>query len=117
MAMSPNNSATGVGRGRGIAGADPYGRLALRQRKLLDDREKLISQVQAMPGSDTFLKPPSFDTLHSAASHGPVIIINHSEWRCDIVILLHNASPSLITTSDDFYARAIKLTLGTKGAL
>jgi hypothetical protein len=45
----------------------------------------LILQIQALPGFDTFLKRPSFDTLHSAARHG------------------------LITTSDDFYARANEL--------
>jgi CHAT domain-containing protein len=78
----------------------------VRQRKLLDDREMLISQIRAVPGLDTFLKPPSFDTLRSVARHGPVIIINHSTWRSDIIILLHDTPPSLITTSDDFYARA-----------
>jgi hypothetical protein len=81
----------------------------VRQRKLLDDREKLISQIQAVPGLDTFLKPPSFDTLRSASCHGPVIIINHSRWRPDIVILLYDTPPSMITTSDDFFDRANEL--------
>jgi len=84
----------------------PFGHLVLRQRNLLDDREMLISQIQALPGFETFLKPPSFDNLRSASLHGPVIIINHCKWRSDIVILLHNSPPSLIPTSDDFYARA-----------
>ncbi len=97
------------GRDSDIDAVDPFGHLVVRQRKLLDDREKLISQIQALPGLDTFLKPPSFETLHSAARHGPVIIINHSIWRSDIIILLHGTPPSLITTSDDFYDRAIKL--------
>jgi len=92
-----------------LKGVDPFGHLVVRQRTLLYEREKLISQIQALPGFDTFLKPPSFDTLCSAASHGPVIIINHSSWRCDIIILLHDTPPSLIPTSHDFYARAIKL--------
>src|SRR5713101_7479031 len=91
-----------------VEGMDPFGHLVVRQRKLLDDREKLISQIQALPGFDTFLKPPSFDTLRSAARHGPVVIINHSRWRSDIIFVLHNSPPSLITTSDDFYARAIE---------
>ena len=55
------------------------------------------------------MTPPAFDTLRSAASSGPVIIINHSEWRSDIIILLHNASPSLILTPPDFYKRACAL--------
>jgi CHAT domain-containing protein len=93
----------------GNEGVDSFGHLVMRQRELLAHREKLISEVRSLPGLDAFLKLPSFETLHSAASHGPVIIINHSRWRSDIVILLHNAPPSLIPTSDDFYVRATKL--------
>ena len=88
---------------------DRFGRLEAQKQKLLDDRHRLISQIQALPGFNNFLKPPSFDTLHLAACHGPVIVINHGEWRSDILILLHNSPPSLIPTSDDFRARAAKL--------
>ena len=93
----------------GVNGMDPYRHLVVQQQKLLDDRENLISQIQTLPGFESFLKPPSFDTLCSATSHGPVIVINHSEWRSDIIILLHNSPPSLISTSDDFYARTKSL--------
>ena len=92
-----------------LEGMDPYGHSVIRKQKLLDDREKLITQIQALSGFDTFLKPPSFGTLRSVASHGPVIIINHSKWRSDILILLHSSPPSLIPTSNDFYIRASKL--------
>jgi len=97
------------GRDNDINEMDPFGGLVVRQRKLFDDREKFVSQIQALPGLDTFLGPPSFDTLRSAASYGPVVIINHSIWRSDIIILQHNTPPSLIATSDDFYARANEL--------
>ncbi|KAN0141139.1 CHAT domain containing protein [Lactarius tabidus] len=90
-----------------VRAADQFGRVVLKQRGILKQRNKLISQIRALPGFDRFLTSPSFDTLRSAASpSGPVIIINHSEWRSDIIILLHNASPSLITTPADFYNRA-----------
>ena len=92
-----------------LEGMDPYGHSVIRKQKLLDDREKLITQIQSLSGFDTFLKPPCFDTLRSAASQGPVIIISHSEWRSDILILLHKSPPSLIPTPDDFYIRANKL--------
>jgi CHAT domain-containing protein len=72
----------------------------------LKERDKLISQIRALPGFDRFLMSPPFDTLRSAASSGPVIIINHSKFRSDILILLHNASPSLIPTPADFFDRA-----------
>ena len=107
LALSPNNN---VDDGdNDVEGIGSFGHLVARQQGLLGDREKLISEIQALPGFATFLKPPSFDTLHSAASHGPVIIINHSRWRSDILILLRDSPPSLIPTSDDFYERANKL--------
>ena len=106
LAVTPNNSVDG---NNDLEGMDPYGHTVIRKQKLLDDRDKLITQIQALSGFDTFMKPPSFDTLRSAASQGPVIIINHCEWRSDIIILLHDSPPSLVPTSDDFYIRANKL--------
>ncbi|KAH9057544.1 hypothetical protein EDB87DRAFT_1823557 [Lactarius vividus] len=85
---------------------DPFGRLLLKQRGLLKQRDSLTSRIRALPGFDSFLTSPSFNTLRSAASSGPVIIINHSKFRSDILILLHNTSPFLIPTARDFYDRA-----------
>jgi CHAT domain-containing protein len=89
-----------------VRAVDPFGRLLVKQRQLLKARDELISQIRALPAFDNFLASPSFDALRSAASSGPVIIINHSGWRSDILILLHNAPPSLITTPTDFFLRA-----------
>lgn len=74
-------------------GMDSFGRLVVAQRKLVEERESLISQIQACPGLEGFLKM-SYTTLRSAASRGPVIFINHCQWRSDIIILLHNSPPS-----------------------
>jgi CHAT domain-containing protein len=92
-----------------LRAAVPFGRLLLNHRRLLEERDKLISQIQALPAFDSFLTSPSFETLRSAASSGPVIIINHSRWRSDIIVLLHNTPPSLIPTPHDLYDRAITL--------
>jgi hypothetical protein len=88
-----------------LRAVDPFGRLVLKQRGLLKERAELISHIQSLPGFDGFLVSPPFDTLRSAASTGPVIIINHSKWRSDILILLHDMPPSLIPTPHDFYDR------------
>jgi len=101
----------GTGSG-GSEGADPFNRLLLKQRKLLEGRNRLISHIKTLPGFHNFLSAPSFDNLRSAASCGPVILINHSEYRSDILIL-HHSSPSLISTSEGFYSRAS----GLKGRL
>ena len=89
-----------------IRAGDQFGSLLLRQRGLLKERDKLITQIRTLPGFDRFMTFPLFDALQSASSSGPVIIINHSRWRSDILILHHNTSPSLIPTPDDFYNRA-----------
>ncbi len=109
LAISSKSNVHGIDSTSDVDAVDPFGRHVVRQRKLMDDREKLISQIRAVPGLDTFLKPPSFEYLRSASCHGPVIIINHSWWRSDIIILLHDSPPSLITTSRDFYFRANEL--------
>ena len=90
-------------------GMDPFDRLVVKQRKLVEEHDRLISQIRAQPGFDTFFIPPSFDKLRSAAADGPVILINHSYWGSDIIVLLHDSFPSLIPTSDDFYKRATEL--------
>ena len=88
---------------------DPFGRVVVRQRKLLDERNSLITQIRLLPGFENFLMPPSFDTLRSAAANGPVIIVNHCNLASHIVILLSDSPPSFITTSDDFFDRASRI--------
>jgi len=110
MSVLPSGSSDVDGEGaEDNKWVDPYSRLLTEQRKLLEERDNIISQVRSLPGLHNFLMAPSFDALRSAASHGPVIIINHSEWRSDILILLHDASPSLIPTSEGFYDVANRL--------
>ena len=93
----------------GKDGTDPFGRLVVKRKKLVEERDALISQIQSRPGSEGFLRAPSFDTLRSAASRGPVIIINHCEWRSDIIIIFHNSLPCSIPTTETFFTRAKKL--------
>ena len=110
-------SATPSGRPEkedGVAqdGSDPFGRLVIKQRKLMEERDELVSQIQCQPALKKFLKAPSFTTLLSAASHGPVILINHSLWRSDILIICSNPHFSccrIIPTASDFYDRANEL--------
>jgi CHAT domain-containing protein len=90
-------------------GMDPFGRHVVKRQKLVEERDALVSQIQGQPGLEGFLKAPSFETLRSAASHGPVILINHCKWRSDILILFHNSLPCAIPTPRDFYNRANKL--------
>ncbi|KAH9965122.1 CHAT domain-containing protein [Lactifluus volemus] len=88
---------------------DPFSHLVVTEQRLLEERDELISRIRALPDFGSFLKPPSFDALRSAALRGPVIMINHCRRGSDILILLHDLPPSLITTTGDFYNRAIEL--------
>ena len=92
-----------------LRAGDQFGSFLRRQRGLLKERDELIVQIRTLPGFDRFMTFPLFDSLRSAASSGPVIIVNHSKHRSDILILLHDAPPSLIPTPDDFYKRASAL--------
>jgi CHAT domain-containing protein len=56
-----------------------------------------------------FLQGPSFTTLRSPASCGPVILIHHCKWCSDILILFHSSLPCSIPTTDGFYDHANKL--------
>ncbi|KAH9019572.1 CHAT domain-containing protein [Lactarius deliciosus] len=97
----------GVAQGGGWT--DPFGRLVVKRQKLMEERDALVSEIQGQSGLEGFLKAPSFTTLRSAASRGPVILINHCEWHSDILILFHNSLPCAIPTANDFYVRANKL--------
>jgi hypothetical protein len=104
--LDVDDSEAGSREGRHM---DPFCRLVMKQRKLLKERDTLVSHIRGLPGFEDFFKPPSFQTLRSVASRGPVIIVNHSKWRSDILILLRDSPPSLIPTSNDFYDRANRL--------
>jgi len=91
-------------------GMGAFGRLLLRQRQLSEERDSLITHIQSLSGFENFLKPPpSFDTLNSAAAHGPVIIVNQSRFSSYIVILHKDSPPSVISTPSNFHDRANKL--------
>jgi CHAT domain-containing protein len=105
------------GSEEGLEGMAPFGRLDVLQQGSLDDRDKLISQIQTVKGFESFLKPPPFENLRSAAVRGPVIMINHCSWRSDFMILLHDSPPSLVPMASDTYDRANNLRdqlLGTR---
>ena len=103
----------GVGMDGGDSECDEWiGQLsgiAERQHKLLTARDALISQIRDLPDLKNFLVSLPFDTLRSAASRGPVIVINHCKWRSDIFIVLHDYPLSHIPTPYDFFDRAICL--------
>ena len=51
-------------RGGGSVRMDPYCHRVLQQRKHLDDRNKLISQIRTMPGFETFFRQSPASDCH-----------------------------------------------------
>ena len=96
---------TGAGRENTIS------HLVLTQRRLMEERNNLITRIQSLPGFEHFLKLPSFDFLNAAASHGPVIIVNQSRspFPSHVILLLKNSRPFIILTPSGFDDRAIQL--------
>jgi hypothetical protein len=85
------------------------GHLVLTQQRLLEERNILITRIQSFPGFEHFLRPPSFDFLNSAASHGPVIVINQSQANSHILLLLKDSRPFIISTPSSFHDHANQL--------
>ena len=103
------------GRSELEAGTGPHehsiGYLVLTHRRLLEERSSLISHIQSLPGFEHFLKLPSFDALNSAASHGPVIIVNQAQatFPSHIILLFKDLRPFIISTRSSFHDRADRL--------
>ncbi|KAI0261845.1 CHAT domain-containing protein [Gloeopeniophorella convolvens] len=85
---------------------DVFGRVFEAQRRLLRERKAIISRIRQLPGFEHFLAAAPFHSLQNAASSGPIVVVNHSRWRSDILIIVHDAPLTHIRLGDDFYQRA-----------
>ena len=55
--------------------------------------QDIITEIRKLPGLSRFLLPPLFSDLQIAASGGPVIIVNASQYSCDALIVLVDRDP------------------------
>ncbi|KAH9068001.1 CHAT domain-containing protein [Lactarius deliciosus] len=88
---------------------DAFGRMMEKMHELERKRAEITEHIRALPGFGDFLRAVPFDALQTAAACGPIVVINHCRYRCDILIVLHGSSPVHIPTTEDFYSRTIKL--------
>lgn len=82
--------------------SDAFSCTLKQHHKFQQERQEIISRVRDLPDFRHFLRPAPFETLKDAASAGPIIIVNHCGWRCDIVIVLHSAPISIIPIPSHF---------------
>ena len=55
--------------------------------------QDIVTEIRKLPGLSRFLLPPLFSDLQIAASGGPVIIVNASQYSCDALIVLPDRDP------------------------
>ena len=94
--------------------ADPFTRLTSLIRNALDspgpsqhdqvcrlnsELERVVSNIRELPGLSRFLLPPLFSDLQRAASGGPVIIVNASQYGCDALVVSVDRDPVHIPLS------------------
>jgi CHAT domain-containing protein len=55
--------------------------------------QDIVTEIRKLPGLSRFLLPPLFSDLQIAASGGPIIIVNASQYSCDALIVLPDRDP------------------------
>ncbi|KAF8436258.1 CHAT domain-containing protein [Boletus edulis BED1] len=70
-------------------GADQHGRLC----HLNLEMQRTIINIRELPGLSRFLLPSLFSDIRHAASGGPVIIVNASQYSCDALVVLLDRDP------------------------
>ncbi|KAL5479010.1 hypothetical protein ACEPAI_2298 [Sanghuangporus weigelae] len=75
-------------------------------RKLTEEQEAIIGEIREVTGFEDFLRAAPFEILKEAASEGPVIVLNHSKFRCDALIIMSDQeTPCVCVPLDDkFYS-------------
>ncbi|KAF9025209.1 CHAT domain-containing protein [Rhodocollybia butyracea] len=82
---------------------DPFGYNLAEKRHLLSAQAHIVDKIHKIPGFETFWGRKSFAELSTAAKHGPVIVVNCSRYRSDVLILLEQKSPVLICLGKGLY--------------
>jgi CHAT domain-containing protein/tetratricopeptide (TPR) repeat protein len=98
----------GVSSPAGKLLAEEFTRLALLIRNALDSpgadqherlcglniqMQTIVTNIRELPGLSRFLLPSLFPDLQRAASGGPVIIVNASQYSCDALIVFLDRDP------------------------
>jgi tetratricopeptide (TPR) repeat protein len=68
-------------------------RAAIQYRRLQQKWEVVVAEIRNLKGFSRFLLPPSYEDLQAAARHGPVIILNASQFLCSAIIIPTSGEP------------------------
>ncbi|KAH8105727.1 TPR-like protein [Phellopilus nigrolimitatus] len=88
-----------------------------RKRRLASRLEGIVAEIRTTSGFGDFLRARRFSVLQEAAVEGPVIIISHSKYRSDALIVLHDRPPVSVELDSDFDHDGPSLVVELKTAL
>jgi hypothetical protein len=63
---------------------------------LADEWDRLLATIRGKKGFEKFLSSKSFQELRKVSSNHPVAIVNPSESRCDVLLLLTSGKVQVI---------------------
>jgi len=58
-----------------------------RRMALAREWDEIVDRVRELEGFEAFLRPLRLEALLPAATNGPVVVINISQWHCDALIV------------------------------
>jgi CHAT domain len=88
-----------------------------RRTSLSMEWDRLVEQVRELDQFKDFLRPLRIDALLPVAQHGPVAVINISEWRCDALVVgtsqvevvkLHHVTAAVVAEHVQAYLQALR---------
>ncbi|KAI2632251.1 CHAT domain-containing protein [Hypoxylon sp. NC1633] len=93
-----------------VGGESAAAEIQVKQRRHADkEMAQLLGEVRSIDGFESFILPASEANMIEAARHGPIVILNMSNYRCDALIVqlsgitslpLPNVSPDSIENLD-----------------
>ena len=85
-----------------------------------EELNELIGNICKQPGGEGFLHAPTETNLRKAAMHGPIVMINVSEYRCDALLVEQHQMRSLalpFLNDQDLRSKIKSQDLGTRKIL
>ncbi|KAK7532165.1 CHAT domain-containing protein [Phyllosticta citribraziliensis] len=82
------------------------------KRKAQAKLRQCEDEIRCQPGFEHFQKPPSLEELGQGGLHGPVIIVNVTDFRSDAIILLKGlftaiCLPGMVENMPDYFRQAL----------
>ncbi|KAG1830064.1 CHAT domain-containing protein [Suillus subalutaceus] len=74
-------------------------RAAIQHRRLQQQWGAVVAEIRNLKGFSRFLLPPAYQDLQAAARHGPVIILNASQYLCSAIVVPTSGEPHHVSFS------------------